>query len=166
MPDCEAIKFFFSFKITLDQIKLYTLYPRGKEWWIYTHQNAHFCLFLPKKCKRHPIYSITFTNVQLYRRNKSITTNLEQGLSNTTTRQFLFNLTNNLTLINCTYTTCNLQLFIWSKEAITTSVTGELYSFRWPHRPPPTHLHTQPNQKEESFTLKKQKNNKKKTQNH
>lgn len=30
MPDCEAIKFFF-FKITLDQIKLYTLYSRGKE---------------------------------------------------------------------------------------------------------------------------------------
>jgi len=33
MPDCEAIKFFFFFffKITLDQIKLYTLYSRGKE---------------------------------------------------------------------------------------------------------------------------------------
>lgn len=29
MPDCEAIKFLF--KITLDQIKLYTLYSRGKE---------------------------------------------------------------------------------------------------------------------------------------
>lgn len=125
MPDWSLF-----FKITLDQIKLYTLYSRGKEWWIYTHQNAHFCLFSPKKSvKDIPFTASTFTNVQLYRRNKSNTTNLEQGLSNTTTRHvffFFLNWTNNLTLINCTYTTCILQLFIWSKEAITMSITGEV----------------------------------------
>lgn len=118
----------------------------------------HISLFLPppkkkkrkkKKCKRHPIYSINVYKCTTVQTNKSITTNLEQGLSNTTTRLF-FSETNNLTLINCTYTTFILQ-FIWSKEAVTTSVTGELYSFWWPHRPPPIHLHTQRKKRKRFF---------------
>lgn len=78
----------------------------------------HISLFLPppkkkekkkkKKCKRHPIYSINVYKCTTVQTNKSITTNLEQGLSNTTTRLF-FSETNNLTLINCTYTTFILQ---------------------------------------------------------
>lgn len=79
------------------------------------------CTFLPflpeKSVKDIPFTASTFTNVQLYRRNKSNTTNLEQGLSNTTTRHVLFtNATNNFTLINCTYTTCILQLLIHMKQ--------------------------------------------------
>lgn len=129
---------------------MYTLYSRGKGVMnIHTSKcTFFFCLFLPenkrkKSVKDVPFTASTFTNVQLYRQNKSITTNLEQGLSNTKTRH-IFSSTN-FTLINCTYTTCHLQ-FIWSKEVIAMSITGELYSFQWP----PTglqyilHLHTQP----------------------
>lgn len=59
----------------------------------------HISLFLPppkkkkrkkkKKCKRHPIYSINVYKCTTVQTNKSITTNLEQGLSNTTTRLFV-----------------------------------------------------------------------------
>lgn len=45
-----------------------------------------------KKCKRHPIYSINVYKCTTVQTNKSITTNLEQGLSNTTTRLFLVKL--------------------------------------------------------------------------
>lgn len=41
-----------------------------------------------KSVKDVPFTASTFTNVQLYRKNKSITRNLEQGLSNTTTTYF------------------------------------------------------------------------------
>lgn len=63
----------FILKITLVQRKLYTLYSRGKEWWIFTHQNAHFAHFFssPKSVKDIPFTALTFTNVQLYRQNKS-----------------------------------------------------------------------------------------------
>lgn len=79
------------------------------------------CTFLPflpeKSVKDIPFTASTFTNVQLYRRNKSNTTNLEQGLSNITTRHVLFtNATKNFTLINCTYTTCILQVLIFRKQ--------------------------------------------------
>lgn len=79
------------------------------------------CTFLPflpeKSVKDIPFTASTFTNVQLYRRNKSNTTNLEQGLSNITTRHVLFtNATKNFTRINCTYTTCILQGLIYMKQ--------------------------------------------------
>lgn len=112
---CQIESIFF--KITLIEIKLYTIYPRGRRD-EYTHIKMHIFAFSPRKSvKDIPFTASTFTNVQLYRQNKSNTTNLEQGLSNTTTRHVLFtNATNNFTLINCTYTTCILQILIHMKQ--------------------------------------------------
>lgn len=114
---CQIASIFF--KITLEWNKtVYIIFKGEGEMNIHTSK-CTFLPFLPEKSvKDIPFTASTFTNVQLYRRNKSNTTNLEQGLSNTTTRHVVFfiNGTNNFTLINCTYTTCILQLLIHRKQ--------------------------------------------------
>lgn len=81
----------FSFKITLEWNKtVYIIFKGEGEMNIHTSK-CTFLPFLPEKSvKDIPFTASTFTNVQLYRRNKSNTTNLEQGLSNTTTRHVVF----------------------------------------------------------------------------
>lgn len=58
MPDYEAIEVPY-FKNDIESNKTVYIIFRGEGVMnIHKHQNAHLPFFPPKKCKRHPIYSI------------------------------------------------------------------------------------------------------------
>lgn len=68
----------------------------------------------PKSVKDIPFTALTFTNVQLYRQNKS--KSLRNLACPTLQLDFFFFYSTNKLTLNSTYTTCILHLFIWSKR--------------------------------------------------